>query len=91
MKFPGQRAALSAAAQEQEEQCTLSLSCRRPNPGMLGMLGVLRMLRILGMLGIPGMLGMQPPMVLATRVLGCLNTAAIKTSPSAPHRSAPQQ
>lgn len=88
MKLPGQRAALSAAAQGQDVQCTLSLSCRRPNPGMLGMLG---MLGILGVLGILGMLGMQLPMVLPPHVLGCLNTASIKTSPSASHRSAPQQ
>lgn len=103
MKLPGQRAALSAAAQGQDVQCTLSLSCRRPNPGMLGMLGmlgilgmlgmvgVLGMLGILGVLGILGMLGMQLPMVLPPHVLGCLNTASIKTSPSASHRSAPQQ
>lgn len=88
MKLPGQRAALSAAAQGQDVQCTLSLSCRRPNPGMLGMLG---MLGILGVLGILGMLGKQLPMVLPPHVLGCLNTASIKTSPSASHRSAPQQ
>lgn len=94
MKFPGQRAALSAAAQGQDVQCTLSLSCRRPNPGMLGMLGMLGILGMLGMvgvLGILGMLGMQLPMVLPPHVLGCLNTASIKTSPSASHCSAPQQ